>query len=125
MNVWGWALLLGFGALGVTARYLIGSWVAHHLTHVFPVGTLAINILGSFLIGLVYVLGSERNMLSPEMRVALAVGFLGGFTTFSAYSLEVVRLFEQGEIATAFGYVAVSPALGTLAAWGGICLGRI
>jgi fluoride exporter len=114
-----------FGVLGVLARYYLGIGVFRLYPHPFPFGTFLINILGSFLIGLVFVLGIERNIISENLRVAISVGFLGGFTTFSAYSLEAVSLFGEAKYGLAFMYFSLSPVLGCLAAFGGIRLARL
>ena len=90
----------------------------------FPNGTFLINIVGSFLIGIVYVLGIERAVIPPAWRVGLMVGFLGGFTTFSSYSLESARLLEEMEVWYAVLYFVLSPLLGVGAALAGIYLSR-
>jgi CrcB protein len=84
------------GGLGSCARYLVGGWFARTLGPAFPYGTLAINASGSFLLGALMVLSLETNLISPELRIALAVGVLGGFTTYSTFNYETLALFEQG-----------------------------
>ena len=114
-----------FGAVGVVARLALGRAAARWPFGEFPYGTLAINVVGSFLIGLLHVGGAERNLLSPEWRMALSVGLLGGFTTFSTFSLEAVRLLEGGMYASAAAYFLGSPLLGVAAAGCGIFVGRL
>jgi CrcB protein len=83
------------GALGALARWGIGSWFGHRLSW-FPWGTLVINVSGSFVLGVLFAVLVERNAGSPTMRVALMTGLLGAYTTFSTFSLETFRLFEEG-----------------------------
>ena len=102
------------GAVGSGARYLTGSAVTALLGPDYPFGTLTVNIVGGLLMGvLVGVLA--RNSASETWRLLLAVGVLGGFTTFSAFSLEVVTMIERGAFGVAFGYVLVS-VIGSVAA---------
>ena len=102
------------GAVGSGARYLTGSAVTALLGPDYPFGTLTVNIVGGLLMGvLVGVLA--RNSASETWRLLLAVGVLGGFTTFSAFSLEVVTMIDRGAFGVAFGYVLVS-VIGSIAA---------
>lgn len=95
------------GATGAVSRYLLSSW-AHALWEgKWPVGTLLVNMLGSFLIGVIFVL-IEKQIVHPDWRSVLMVGFLGAFTTFSTFSLETITLFEEGQIAHAIAYMVVS-----------------
>ena len=95
------------GASGAVARYLVSNW-AHALWEGrWPVGTLLVNMLGSFLIGVVFVL-IERQIMHPDWRSVLMVGFLGAFTTFSTFSLETITLLEEGHILQAVAYMTVS-----------------
>jgi CrcB protein len=106
--------------IGVLFRYWISALALKYFQSSLPLGTFAINIVGSFLIGAIYVLGFERAMISPELRVGLVVGFLGGFTTFSAYSIESIRLLQRGELLLATIYLVGSPAIGLAACYGGM-----
>ena len=90
----------------------------------FPWGTLIVNILGSFAIGLLIEMVARRFNVSGEMRVLLVTGFLGGFTTFSTFSLDVVALFEKGATMTAAGYLLASVVLSLAAVFAGLALGR-
>jgi CrcB protein len=95
------------GAAGAVSRYLLAGW-AHALWEGrWPVGTLLVNMLGSFAIGVIFVL-IEKQLLHQDWRSVLMVGFLGAFTTFSTFSLESVALFENGHSADALAYMAVS-----------------
>jgi CrcB protein len=102
------------GALGSVARYLIGALVQDRLATALPVGTLAINISGSLLLGFLVRIGLETSAFGPEMRFFLTTGFCGGFTTFSTFSYETFRLFEDGEYRTAGLYVIASVVLALL-----------
>ena len=113
-----------FGAVGVLCRYALDRYFALALIPHFPASTLSINVVGSFAIGVVFVLGTERAMLTPETALAISVGFLGGFTTFSAFSLQVIQLIERKQITMAVAYAVGSPILGISAAFAGVKLGR-
>lgn len=118
-------LLVGFGGMaGAVARYgvsLIGQFVSTG----FPYGTLAVNVIGSFLIGFIAELAAETSLISPEMRLLLATGFCGGFTTFSSLMYEVVSLLRDGELFYASLYVGLSAALGFLALLLGFQLSKL
>ncbi len=118
------ALVIAGGGLGSAARYLVGVWMVTHAGGAFPWGTLSVNIVGSFLIGLLATLADESGALGPETRLFLIVGVLGGFTTFSAFSFESWRLLDQGDAARALLYVGSSVGLGLAAAMGGVVLAR-
>ncbi|WP_038049696.1 fluoride efflux transporter CrcB [Thermus caliditerrae] len=101
------------GALGSALRYGLGAWVQALAGPSFPYSTLLINALGSFLIGVVIRLSLE-GALSGEGRLFLAVGVLGGFTTFSTFSYETLALLQDGEVGRALVYVLASVVLGLL-----------
>lgn len=101
------AIALG-GALGAMARYGLGIWVTNLVDHRMPLGTLIVNIIGSFAIGLVYVGLVEKGLLPPEWRLFVITGFLGAFTTFSTFSLDALHLWQDGQIYLALGYVLLS-----------------
>jgi fluoride exporter len=88
----------------------------------FPAGTLVVNLTGSLLIGLLAGLAESRSLLGPEARLLLVTGLLGGYTTFSAFSLETLVLLRAGQTATAFATVALQVLLGVAAAWAGFAL---
>ncbi|MBX9467260.1 MAG: fluoride efflux transporter CrcB [Rhizobium sp.] len=112
------------GATGSVARYLTGIAMTRLLGPAFPWGTITVNIVGSFAIGLLTELVARKLAAPMEMRLLLVVGFLGGFTTFSSFSLDTMALAERGAILAAFGYVAASVTLSLSAAFGGLALGR-
>ena len=103
------------GAAGTAARYWLGGWIPQVLGSSFPWGTLLINGLGSCLIGGVMQVGMSTELLSPTLRVALAVGVLGGFTTYSTFSFETLRLLQEGSWGLALLYVSAT-VLGCLLA---------
>jgi CrcB protein len=84
------------GAAGTAARYAVSSWALDLLGTGFPWGTLAVNAIGSFLIGAIMHVGLETQVLTPTARVALTTGVMGGFTTYSAFNYETQRLFAEG-----------------------------
>lgn len=112
------------GAFGAVARYLVGGWIAA-IDSVFPVGTLVINISGSFLLGFLYVLALERFLVSSEWRLVLATGFLGAYTTFSTFSYETLKLVEDGAILAATLNVSLSIVGGLLAVYLGTVTARL
>lgn len=113
------------GALGSMARYVMVSWVARTISITFPYGTMMVNILGSFLMG---VLVGGAMLVTPEKATSLygflAVGVLGGFTTFSAFSYDAMMLIERGAFASAAFYVIASIAFSFLALFVGVYLVR-
>lgn len=111
------------GATGSVARYLLALWTQAQWQGDFPLGTLLVNFAGSFGIGVVFVL-LERQILHPDWRSVLMVGFLGAFTTFSTFSLEAITLWESGQGGQALGYMLASVMLCVLAAGTAITLTR-
>ena len=97
-----------FGALGCLARYFLSGWVYDLIGRTLPYGTLAVNVIGAFLIGLVMEFGLRSAAVSPELRIGLTIGFLGGFTTFSTFSYETVRLLESAQLPEALANVLLS-----------------
>jgi len=118
-----WYIALG-SALGGAARYLLGGLVQRLAGGTFPTGTLLVNITGSFLLGLLYRYAADSAAITPEFRAMLTLGFCGGYTTFSTFSYETVRLIEDGEAARALLYVALSVVLSVGGAMLGIMAGR-
>lgn len=114
-----WLWVAGGGALGSALRYGFALGVQRRLGAGWPFGTLAVNLLGSFLIGWVFHLLASREILAEGPRLFIVAGLLGGFTTFSAFSLETLRLLQEGAWPLAALYVALSTAGGLLAAWAG------
>jgi CrcB protein len=119
-----WLLILAGGAVGSVGRYLVTVSMADRLGAALPWGTLTVNLVGSFLIGLIATLADEVGSIGPQARLFLIVGVLGGFTTFSSFSLESFRLVEQHELPRALMSVVGSVALGFAAALLGIAAGR-
>jgi fluoride exporter len=112
------------GCLGSIARYVTVKAVDEKLNAVFPYGTLAVNIIGSFLLGLVYALAVRKAGIPENWRLFLGAGFCGGFTTFSAFALENFNLLQQKLIGTSVVYVSVSLIAGLLALAAGVWIGR-
>ncbi|MGE3757658.1 MAG: CrcB family protein [Pseudobdellovibrionaceae bacterium] len=98
------------GLLGIFSRYGL-DLIFFESNPSFPVSTFLINILGSLLAGLIYVMAHRYN-IAPQIHTALLVGFCGGFTTFSAYSLQTMHMLERGQIGSALLYLTLSPILG-------------
>ncbi len=113
------AVALG-GALGSVGRYVVASAVGHAVGTAFPWGTLAVNVIGGFVIGALVEAFALRWSVTPELRAFLITGILGGFTTFSAFSLEIVTMIERGAWSPAGAYVVASVALSLLASFAGI-----
>lgn len=113
------------GGLGACSRYGLGTLIARWSGTTFPLGTLLINMTGSFLIGLLATLLLDRGVTNPALRWSLITGFLGGYTTFSAYSYETVQLFENGQGGRALLYIVGSNLLGIGACVAGIAVVRL
>lgn len=116
--------IAGGGAAGAVARYWVSGRVYGWLGTGFPWGTLAVNVAGSFLIGLLAILLIERLPYSAEWRSLLIVGFLGAFTTFSTFSLETLALIEQADYAKALANAVLSVVACLGATWLGVVAGR-
>jgi CrcB protein len=113
------------GAFGAVARYLVSGWVAHMARgSSFPWGTLVVNVAGSLLLGLVMgATTTGRLMVAPELRLLVAVGVLGAFTTFSTLSYETLEAIRVGAVGVAFANLAFSLVVGLGACWIGLRLG--
>ena len=118
-----WLVALG-GALGSVSRFLVGPAIQRAFGFTFPFGTLLINIVGSFILGVVAEIAIEGGPMSPQGRAFVGIGFCGGFTTFSAFSLETVALLEGGQVGRASAYVMASVALSVSAAFLGLVAAR-
>lgn len=115
---------IGLGSfIGGISRYLLTQFVHTNTAGVFPFATLSVNLIGCFLIGLILGFG-DKVTLSNEFKLFLATGILGGFTTFSAFSLETVNLVRDGQVFHAASYVGASVGLGILATLAGILITR-
>ena len=117
------AIAIG-GALGSIARHFLSTGIYNLTGTTFPWGIFAVNVLGGFIMGLVVELGALRLDYSLEMRAFLTTGILGGFTTFSAFSLDAALLIERGDWLGAFLYMVGSVALSVLALFGGLSMVR-
>ncbi len=93
------------GAFGAVSRHLLATWLHGMWEGKVPIGTLLVNVVGSFAIGVAYVMLVERQLIHPDWRGLSIVGFLGAFTTFSTFSLETVSLFEAGDSVQALAYM--------------------
>ena len=98
-------------AIGGVVRYLLGGIIQRWSGGTFPLGTLLINITGSFLLGLIYRYSADSAAITPEVRAMLTIGFCGGYTTFSSFSYESIRLLEDGQVGRALGYITLSVLL--------------
>jgi len=112
------------GALGSVMRYGLSTWVHTFVGRGFPYGTLAVNVLGCLAMGILFVLLVERMGESALWRAGLLIGVLGGFTTFSTFSIETFNLIEQGAMARAAGNMVASLVLCVGATWLGVILAR-
>ena len=106
------------GALGSVARFKLSGLILHQtVVWLFPLGTFVVNVVGCLVIGLLAGLAVREESFTPDLRVFLFTGIIGGFTTFSAFGLETFYLLRRGEIFVAGGYVVLSVAIGLLALW--------
>ncbi len=113
------------GAFGAVSRFWIHSAVQRFNDSSFPLGTFSVNILGSFLIGVFFVVLAEKAQFAEPWRPLVTVGFLGAMTTFSTFSLDALLLFEQGHYNTALFYIVSSVALCLFAAFAGMQVTRV
>jgi CrcB protein len=111
------------GAVGSIARYHVGIWLSRP-SGALPWGTIAVNIAGSFLIALLLELALRHDAITPAIRVALATGVLGGFTTYSTFNQETLRMAQEGTWGAAVGYVALTLIGGLAAGVAGWAIGR-
>ncbi|HCA60049.1 MAG TPA: fluoride efflux transporter CrcB [Blastocatellia bacterium] len=112
------------GALGAVARYLINISPLAGLFEKFPFPTFFINVSGSFLIGLFLILLTDKWEVSDHLRMAIIIGFLGAFTTFSTFEMEIYGLIKERQLITAFLYLFLSVAIGFIGLLAGITLAR-
>jgi CrcB protein len=119
-------LLVGFGGfIGSAARFMISRYFQENVASVFPWSTLTVNIIGSLLIGMIFGLSEKGDFLSPEIRLFLAVGICGGFTTFSTFSNDAFILMRNQEWLRFVIYASFSFFLGLMAVYGGRLLTKI
>jgi CrcB protein len=112
------------GAAGTGARYLLSGWALSALGAGFPYGTLAVNVIGSFCVGLLVQVGLATSLLSPTLRMALTTGVMGGFTTYSTFNYETIRYIQDGAWRLAAGNVVITLAACLAAGFAGVALGR-
>lgn len=112
------------GSLGTLARYGLGGLVHRLVPWPFPWGTITVNLLGSFLFGLVWALAQERSMISAEARIIVLAGFMGAFTTFSTFMFETGELLRNSQWALAAGNLLLQNLLGLVAVFAGWALAR-
>lgn len=117
-------LVAAGGAAGSLLRYYVGQWSLKSWGPNFPWGTLIVNVVGCFVIGVFAEMIARRFNASVELRLLLITGFLGGFTTFSAFSLDAISLFERGEAVAGALYIAGSVGLSMAAVMAGLALMR-
>jgi fluoride exporter len=119
-------LLVGSGSFaGGISRYLLQQFIQARFPSSIPLGTLVVNILGCLIIGIIFGFGEKGNMLTPEMRLLLATGFCGGFTTFSSFAYENVALVQASEYFYTIGYILLSVVLGFIAVYVGLLLVKL
>lgn len=119
-----WLAIAVGGALGALSRYWVYNAFLKLASDRFPYATFSVNVAGSFLIGLAFVLITEQVRFGPEWRGFVTVGFLGAFTTFSTFSLDALGLLQRGDLAIAALYVVGSVVVCLAAAWLGLTLAR-
>lgn len=119
-----YAAIAFFGVLGCWARYGMTNLVQAIYGREFPYATLSINVSGSFIMGFLFIETLERLTISPEVRTGVLTGFIGGYTTFSTFEMEIYLLTEQGQIFKAIVYLVLSNVLGFAAAYGGAYIAR-
>lgn len=113
------------GSIGAVTRYLASNWAAQKLGAEFPYGTLIVNIVGCFIIGLFMQLVTDRIIVNPYWRLLVTVGFVGGLTTFSSFSYETLELISEGDITLALYNLTGNLVLGFLATWIGITAAKL
>jgi len=113
------------GFLGTVSRFLTSRYFATYFPSSFPLGTFVVNVIGCFLIGLIYGIAEKGNFLNTEWRLFLTVGFCGGFTTFSAFAAENMAMLRDSEFFNFFLYTGSSIFIGLLATFAGIMLTKI
>jgi fluoride exporter len=113
------------GAAGAISRYLLQGWINRWSDGAFPMGTFLVNISGCFLVGLLFTALTERFAVHPDVRTAATVGLLAAYTTYSTFALETFNLSEDGAIGLAILNVVASVAVGMVAVWLGVTIGRM
>jgi len=117
-------LLIAFGATGTLARYGLDGWIQYRVGARFPAGTLAINLLGCLLLGVIGEFSLNHISVPPDWRIGLTIGLMGGFTTFSTFGWDTVRMLNDGEWLKAVVYVGASVLGGIICMIAGMRLGN-
>jgi len=118
-------LFIGLGGfIGTLARYWLSGVIARRYGETFPLGTLAVNALGCFVIGFLFYFFYDRSLVNPTSRAVIFIGLLGGFTTFSSYGLQTFTLLRDGELFLALVNVMASNVLGLCLVWLGYVLAK-
>ena len=119
-------LLVGLGGFGgAVLRWLVDGWISERNPTAFPLGTFVVNLTGSFVLGVLFAWVIERDVLPPDVRLPLMVGFLGAYTTFSTLMLESWRLVEEGAYGLVMANLVGSVVLGLVAVVAGLAVGRL
>jgi CrcB protein len=113
------------GAAGTGARYWLSGWAQRHAGSGFPAGTLAVNVIGSFLLGTIMEIGVAGGALSPTLRIALTTGVMGGFTTYSTFNYETIEYLREGAWALGVANVAATVVVCLAAGAAGLVTGRL
>lgn len=119
-------LIVGIGAfLGSVLRLWLGSLIGERLGARFPYGTFVVNVTGSFLIGMVFAVLADKAHWNPNWRYLIPIGFIGGYTTFSTFEYETLRLFQDGQLLTALLNLTLSVVVGFVGVWVGAVAGSV
>ena len=125
VNLLNLLVILFGGGLGAVSRFLLSGFVYHHLGKAFPYGIMVCNVLGSFVIGFCAILFLQKFPAASLSQSAVITGFLGGFTTFSSFSLDAITLLQEGFIMKAFLYIVLSVAISLVALVIGMYIGKL
>lgn len=118
-------LMIGIGGfLGSVARYWVGAAIGNRMGTRFPYGTFAINITGSFLLGMIMTVLADKMNWNANLRYLVPIGFIGAYTTFSTFEWETFRSVQEGQLLVALLNVVLSVVIGFLALWGGVITGK-
>lgn len=118
------AVFLG-GGIGAVLRYLTGVFAVRFLSVNLPVATFAVNIVGCFILGLLFAFFIDRPEINTSLKLALTAGFCGGLTTFSTFSLELFEMLKNAQYMQVFVYLILSLIIGLLAVWVGVCCAKL
>lgn len=118
------AVFLG-GGIGAVLRYLTGVFAVRYLSVNLPVATFAVNIIGCFILGLLFAFFIDKPEINTPLKLALTAGFCGGLTTFSTFSLELFEMLKNAQYMQVFVYLILSLIIGLLAVWMGVCCAKL